>query len=61
VSLGQAVYDDQVKPYLKSSSPGKRNRIKEFPLKDLLLYNGMDALLEYKLAQRQMRQMGVVL
>ncbi len=55
VQLGQPSYDDHIKPYLK----GKMglNRILDLDMKDLLLYNGMDSLLEYKVAMIQMKQL----
>lgn len=61
--LGQPDYDDHVKPYLKPR--GRKggyaeNRIKLVPLKDLLLYCGLDAILEYKLARVQMKELGHV-
>ena len=56
--LGQPSYDDHIKQYLGSDGTHTRNRIKEIPLKELLLYNGMDALLSWVVAKHQMRQMG---
>jgi uracil-DNA glycosylase family 4 len=58
VRLGQASYDEHIEPYLKSPKGQHINRIKEIPLKELLIYNGMDALLEYKLAAIQKRETG---
>ena len=47
-------YSTAIKPYLKPKTGGgnERNRVTELPLADLLLYNGMDALLEYKLCRK---------
>ena len=59
VQLGQKPYDNHIGPYLRSKSPKEPNRIREAPLRELLLYGGLDSLLTYKLAQRQMKQMGV--
>lgn len=56
VQLGQPPYDDHIQPYLKDSAESKFNKINQINLTDLLLYNGMDALLEYKLAQIQMER-----
>lgn len=50
VNLGQPDYDSQVKPFLKSGGGNQPNQIHKVKLEDLLLYNGMDALLEYHLA-----------
>jgi DNA polymerase I-like protein with 3'-5' exonuclease and polymerase domains len=55
VQLGQPSYNDHIEPYLK----GKMglNKIHELDLDDLLLYNGLDSLLEYKVAMIQMKQL----
>jgi uracil-DNA glycosylase family 4 len=54
--LGQAPYDDHIEPLLRSSQ-GYYNRIREIEPKELLIYNGMDSLLEWKLANKQKRFM----
>jgi DNA polymerase len=59
VQLGQPSYDDHIRPYLQADKPGQANRIKQLDLQELLLYNGLDSLCEWKIAQRQMKQMGV--
>jgi len=61
VRLGQGDYDSHIKSYLQSTKPGQANRIKEVSLNEVLLYNGMDAILEYKIMERQTKQMGVEL
>lgn len=64
VRLGQDVYNDRVEPYLfskKDAGDNAPNRIREAPLHEVLLYCGMDALLEWKVAIKQARQMGVEL
>ncbi|KKK64622.1 hypothetical protein LCGC14_2982360, partial [marine sediment metagenome] len=58
VRLGVGDYDSHIVPYFKSASSNAPNRIKELNLSDLLLYNGMDALLEFKIAEKQMKEMG---
>jgi uracil-DNA glycosylase family 4 len=58
VLLGQPIYDDHLKEYLKGNGSYGLNSIKEIPMKDLLLYNGMDSLLCYLVAKEQMRRMG---
>ena len=58
VYLGMPRYDQFTKSYLKSGSTNKLNRIKDLDLKDLLLYNGLDVLLEYNLAMIQMKLLG---
>ncbi len=59
VHLGQEDYDSDIKPYLHSSNSNTPNRIREVSLDKLLLYNGLDSLLTYKLAEMQMKQVGV--
>lgn len=58
VYLGMPRYNQHTKKFLKSGGADKLNRIKDIDLKDLLLYNGLDALLEYKLAMIQMKLLG---
>jgi len=56
VLFGVGDYDHHIKPYLKSGK-NEFNRIKELDLKELLLYNGLDSLLEYKVAMKQIKMM----
>lgn len=55
VHLGVPDYDSSIAPFL--SSKGALNRIAEAPIRDLLVYNGMDSLLEFLVAKKQMEQM----
>ena len=62
VRQGIIGYDDDVAPYLKGEHPNAINRIMELVrtpegLKKLLLYNGMDSLIEYRLARQQMKEL----
>ncbi len=57
VLLGQESYDDHVKPFLRSKDSNSLNKIKQLDLKQLLVYNSLDSLLEYKIAKIQMRSM----
>ena len=57
VLLGCPDYDSDIEPYLKAKDANGMNRIHELNLHDLLVYNGMDSLLEYKVAGRQMEIM----
>lgn len=59
VLLGQPVWDATVAPYLKSEDHNTPNRIKQLPLGELLLYNGLDARLEYEICRIQRKQAGV--
>ena len=58
VNMGQPPYDDKVGSYLKSAGSSIPNRIHEVDPKELLLYGGLDSLLEFRLAKIQMRRMG---
>lgn len=56
VRMGVPIYDQAVDPFIK---PGKNglNRLKEVPLRDLLLYNGLDSANEWDLAAIQMQDL----
>jgi uracil-DNA glycosylase family 4 len=58
--LGQESYDDHVKPYLESRQPGgySKNRVTQVDMRDLMLYCGLDSLLEWKVAHIQKRRLG---
>ena len=56
--LGMGSYDDHIKPFLRQKGKMRLNRIDEIDERDLLLYNGLDSLYEYKLAQLQMPLFG---
>lgn len=58
VRLGQEEYDGNVKQYLASSGTNVPNRIRDANLQQVLLYNSLDALLEFLIAEQQMREMG---
>ncbi len=53
VYLGVADYNAHVQPYLESPTANGLNRIMDLDMKDLLVYNGLDSLLEYKVAMIQ--------
>lgn len=53
VKLGQPPYNMHIEPYLETGRNQHINRIRELPIEDVLLYNGLDALLSYKLAKIQ--------
>jgi uracil-DNA glycosylase family 4 len=61
VHLGCPDYSSHVAPLLESDRKGgyELNRIREVKLPQLLLYNGLDSLLEYKLAMIQMKHLGI--
>lgn len=58
VRLGAPSYDDYIKPFLKSKTSYTPNRIWEADLNELLLYNGLDSLLEWKVAMSQRKEFG---
>lgn len=59
VNLGIEAYDEHIHEFLKAKKDSLTNRIKdEVDLRQLLVYCGFDTLLEYKLADVQMPQMG---
>jgi uracil-DNA glycosylase family 4 len=54
VILGAESYDDHIKKYLKSAGGRKTNLVRsEIDIHQLLVYNGLDSLLEYKVAEVQ--------
>jgi len=59
VLLGEPEWDAHVAPFLHSDAPNLPNRIGEVRLESLLLYGGLDSLLEWKVARKQARQLGV--
>lgn len=62
VNLGQDSYDDYIRPYLDGGGGGNDpNRVLQADRESLLLYCGLDALLEYKLAVLQKEQINAML
>lgn len=61
VQLGQESYDDHIEPFLEGKGSNEPNRIKEIDLGQLLLYCGLDSLLEHRVAVKQAKQLGVEL
>ena len=63
VRLGQDAYDAEIKPYLRGVKSGgnEPNRIREAPLAKLLLYGGLDALLEWLIDVAQAKELGIAL
>ncbi len=53
VLLGLPDYDIHISPYLKASGTNELNRIIELDTNELLLYNGLDSLVTYKIMQKQ--------
>lgn len=57
VRLGLAPYDREIKPYLEAKDSNTLNRIDEVDLDDLLMYCGMDSLVEYRICEQQTKEM----
>ncbi len=61
VNFGVEQYDQHIKKFLKSQE-GRGNDLNEInkaDLKELLIYNGMDSMLEFRLAISQMERLGL--
>lgn len=56
VKLGMPQYSGRVKHLFESEGSNEPNNWKKIPIEDLLLYNGLDALLEWKLAHLHLAQ-----
>ena len=52
INFGVRPYDDHIKPFLKAKN-GEFNQIEKIPLKDLLLYNGLDCIFTHMLYEQQ--------
>jgi uracil-DNA glycosylase family 4 len=64
VRYGLLGYEDEIKPYLTSKGSNEPNRILELissaeGLRKLRVYNGIDSLMEYRLALDQMKELGM--
>lgn len=64
VRFGVIGYDEEVESYLKAPSPNEVNRIMELVndpegFRKLQIYNGIDSLMEYRLAMKQMEELGM--
>ena len=58
VHLGAESYDDHIKPFLRVKGQKTNSAKKDINLQELLVYNGLDSLLEYKVAEIQMSMIG---
>ena len=56
VRLGMLPYDEHIKPYLRGGT-NTPNKIHKIGLRELLLYNGLDSVLELELAFKQMEEL----
>ena len=55
VHLGMPVYNEHIKPFLKSTKKSKFNRIRELDLRDELEYGGLDSYAEEAVAMKQIK------
>jgi uracil-DNA glycosylase family 4 len=58
VQFGVGDYDSLIQPFLRAPDSNSYNTIDRAPQKELLKYNGMDALLTYLLSDEQHKQIG---
>jgi uracil-DNA glycosylase family 4 len=58
VELGLPAYNENIEPFFSADGGTAQNRIHEIELVELLEYNSTDALLEYLIADRQVKQLG---
>jgi uracil-DNA glycosylase family 4 len=61
VLLGQTSYDGHLEALRRSVGGSNQNRLREASMNDLLVYCGMDSLLEFKVARIQAAKLGVEL
>jgi uracil-DNA glycosylase family 4 len=59
VELGMEPYSQHISPFFKAKTSYTKNRIKEVEMNDLLLYNGFDSLLCFKIAVKQRKRLGL--
>ena len=53
VNFGMLDYSSHIEPFLQAPGSNDLNRVTEAPRRDLLIYNGVDAMLTYRLAMKQ--------
>ena len=59
VRHGIPIWNERIDPFLKSKGDSKVNQIiQNVAVKDLLLYNGLDSLIEFMISVDQIREMG---
>lgn len=58
VYFGLEKYDKHIEPFLKSNAPNEPNNIHKIDMQSLLLYCGLDSLLEWKVAEVQIKETG---
>ena len=57
--IGALAYDSHIKPLLRADGGSYTpNKVDQIDINDLLIYNGLDSLLEYLTAQHQVKEAG---
>lgn len=59
--FGQPSYESHIASYLKSEGSNTPNRVKSIDLNKLMLYCGLDSYLEYMVAMKQSKKLGISL
>lgn len=57
VRLGIPPWNEHIEPLLRAKGGYTKNKIDQIALQDLLLYNGLDSLIEYRLAEVQEKEL----
>jgi uracil-DNA glycosylase family 4 len=57
IRCGQTPWDEAIAPFFEAKDEVSLNRIRECDLRKLLVYNGLDAILEWKIAANQRAEM----
>jgi len=57
VNFGILDYSSHIEPFLRAPGSNDLNCVEEAPRRDLLLYNGVDSMVTYRLAMKQMAAM----
>ncbi|MBT7929476.1 hypothetical protein HN682_06140, partial [Candidatus Peregrinibacteria bacterium] len=56
-NFGQEDYSSHLDKFIKTKKDVELNKIHKAPIKDVLQYNGMDAVIEHYLAIKQMKEL----
>jgi hypothetical protein len=59
VRLGVEPYNEHISKHFKAKGGNTKNNIRQIPVDDLLLYNGLDCVYEYQIALKQSKELGV--
>lgn len=59
VNFGICDYDSHLDYYMKAEGSNDFNKIKQAPLRELLIYNGLDSMFTFRLGVTHMKNMGI--